>query len=116
MAFTKDGTYVAGLLEVQTFLRLAVRDGRPELIPHLFAGRVTLGDVVVLAPLFAEGLLVPPRYIPTWACDLRRLTATMTFSAFQDFVDLDRLTLEAAVRLDERAIDGSAAAEEVGAG
>lgn len=109
--FTKDGTYVAGLLEVQTFLRLAVRDGRPELIPLLFAGRVTLGDVMTLAPLAAEGFLVPPHYIPTWASDLRRLTATMAFSAFQDFVDLDRLTLAAAVRIDERAIEGSAAAE-----
>lgn len=113
-AFTKDGTYVAGLLEVHTFLRLAVRDGRPELIPHLFAGRITLGDTLILDPLFRSGILVPPRYIPTWAADLRRLTASMAFSAFQDFVDLDRLTLDAAVRLDETAIEGSAAAVEVG--
>ena len=47
VCFTKDGVYVGGLLEVHTFLRTAVRDGRPELIPLMFSGRVTLGDVVV---------------------------------------------------------------------
>jgi uncharacterized protein (TIGR02421 family) len=101
VAFTKDGTYVAGLLEVHAFLRVAVRDGRPELIPHLFSGRLTLGDVLALDPLFAAGLLAPPRYLPRWAADLRRLTAAMAYSAFQDFVTLKDLRLEGFRVLDE---------------
>jgi uncharacterized protein (TIGR02421 family) len=115
-AFTKDGTYVAGLLEVHAFLRIAVRDGRPELIPLLFAGRVTIGDVVVLAPLAESGLVAPPRYIPTWAADLRRLTALLTYSTFQTYVDLEHIDLEAAVRMDLQAMEGSAASESAQAG
>ena len=110
--FTKDGTYVAGMLEVHTFLRVAVRDGRPDLIPILFSGRLTLGDVVVVAPLAEAGLVRGPRYMPTWAADLRRLTATLAYGAFfQTFVDLDRATVEAAVDREERMIEGSPAAE-----
>ena len=109
--FTKDGTYIAGLLEVHTFLRVAVRDGRPDLIPLLFAGRLTLGDVVVIAPLAKAGLVQGPRYIPTWASDLRRLTATLAYGAFQTFIDLERVKLHSAVRHEERRIEGSPAAE-----
>jgi len=111
MAFTKDSTYITGLIEVSTFLRMAVRDGRPELIPLLFAGRVTLGDVVVLAPLMEEGIVVGPRYIPSWAADLRRLTATLTYWAFTSFVNLEQLTLGMAIDIDENPIENSSSAE-----
>ena len=110
IAFTKDGTYITGLIEVSTFLRVAIRDGRPELIPLLFAGRMTLGDVVVLAPLMEQGIVQGPRYIPSWAKDLRRLSATLTFWAFTSFVDLKHLTVDVAVKLDENAIENSPAA------
>ena len=110
IAFTKDSTYITGLIEVSTFLRVAIRDGRPELIPLLFAGRMTLGDVVVLAPLVEQGIVQGPRYIPTWAEDLRRLTATLTYWAFTSFVDLKQLTLDVAIELDETPIENSPAA------
>ena len=110
IAFTKDTTYITGLIEVSTFLRVAIRDGRPELIPLLFAGRMTLGDVVVLAPLMEQGIVQGPRYIPTWAQDLRRLTATLTYWAFTSFVDLKHLTLDVAVELDESAMEDSPSA------
>jgi uncharacterized protein (TIGR02421 family) len=110
IAFTKDGTYITGLIEVSTFLRVAIRDGRPELIPLLFAGRMTLGDVVVLAPLMEQGIVQGPRYIPSWAKDLRRLSATLTFWAFTSFVDLKHLTVDVAIKLDENAIENSPAA------
>lgn len=107
IAFTKDGTYITGLIEVSTFMRVAIRDGRPELIPLLFAGRMTLGDVVVLAPLMEQGIVQGPRYIPTWAQDLRRLTATLTYWAFTSFVDLKQITLDVAIELDENPIENS---------
>ena len=112
--FTKDGVYIGGLLEVHAFLRIAVRDGRPELIPLLFAGRLTLGDVVVCAPLAASGVIVGPRYMPSWASDLRRLTATLTYSSFLAFVDLEGIDLDAAIHLDTLAIEGSPAARAEG--
>jgi hypothetical protein len=110
IAFTKDCTYITGLIEVSTFLRVAIRDGRPELIPLLFAGRMTLGDVVVLAPLMEQGIVQGPRYVPTWAQDLRRLTATLTYWAFTSFVDLKDLTLDVAIELDENPIEDSPSA------
>lgn len=109
ICFTKDGVYIGGLLEVHTFMRTAVRDGRPELIPLLFSGRVTLADAIVLAPLVDEGLLAGPRYIPNWASDLRRLTAKLTFYAFVGRIDLGKVELDHAVHKEDRSIDESPA-------
>lgn len=109
IAFTKDGSYIGGLFEVHTFLRVAVRDGRPELIPNLFAGRMTLKDVVVLEPAFREGLFAGPHYLPTWAADLRRLTAMLSFSAFTSMVDLGSVHLDLFSRLEDAVIDRSIA-------
>jgi len=99
--FTKDAVYLAGVLEVHTFLRIAIRDNRPELIPRLFAGRMTLGDVVRLSPLFDRGELRGPAYVPPWAADLRRLAAVFAFSAFLSRIRLHRLDVDSFGRLDE---------------
>jgi uncharacterized protein (TIGR02421 family) len=109
VAFTKDGAYIGGLVEVHTFLRVAVRDGRPDYIPYLFAGRLTLRDVVELDPVFREGLFAGPHYMPTWAADLRRLTAMLSFSAFTSMVDLDNVHLDVFSDIEDAVIDGSMA-------
>lgn len=95
VAFTKDCVYLKGLLEVHTILRVAIRDNRPELARHLFAGRLSIGDAVELAPWFESGLLAGPRYVPPWARDLRCVAASLAYSAFVTHVDL------AAVKLDD---------------
>jgi len=102
VAFTKDSVYLKGLLEVHAFLRIAVRDNRPDLLNAVFAGRMTLGDVVELAPLFESGLLAPATYVPPWARDLRTLASVLTFSAFTSRADLSHITLADFPRLDER--------------
>jgi uncharacterized protein (TIGR02421 family) len=104
VAFTKDCVYLKGLLEVHTFLRAAIRDGRPELVRHLFAGRLTLGDAVELAPLFDSGVLAEPVYVPPFALDIRRLAALLAYSGFMDRVDLGAVSLENFVAA-ERAAD-----------
>ncbi len=93
-AFTKDAAYLTGLLGVHTLLRIAIRDNRPELIGHLFAGRLSLGDTVRLAPLFESGWLKGPVYLPAWASDLRLLAANLAFSAFIAQIKLDVLDLK----------------------
>lgn len=100
-AFTKDACYVIGMLGVHTLLRVAVRDNRPELLRQLFAGRLTAGDVVRLAPLFESGWLVQPRFVPPWASDLRRLAAALAFSAFVGRINLEVIDLERFVELEE---------------
>ncbi|BAN46182.1 flavohemoglobin expression-modulating QEGLA motif protein [Metapseudomonas resinovorans] len=100
-AFTKDACYVIGMLGVHTLLRVAVRDNRPELLRQLFAGRMSAGDVVRLAPLFESGWLQQPRYVPPWAADLRRLAAALAFSAFVGRINLEVVDLERFVELEE---------------
>ncbi len=106
VAFTKDCVYLKGLLEVHTFLRAAIRDNRPELVRTLFAGRLTLGDAVELAPFFESGYLVPPTYVPPFAQDIRRLAALLAYSAFVQRIDLGAVTLDHFVSYEERADDG----------
>ena len=98
VCFTKDATYLEGVFTVAIFIRKALKEGRPELIPHLFAGRLTLGDVIILAPFFADGTLVNAHFMPPWARDQRRLLAMIAFfNANQlftmDTVDMDRFSL-----------------------
>jgi hypothetical protein len=100
VVFTKDSVYLEGLMEVHTFLRIAIRDNKPNLVRNLFAGRLNLADVLRLDPLFQSGWLNPPTYMPTWASDLRRLAAMLAYSAFMANVKLDHVYLERAIEME----------------
>ena len=102
IVFTKDAVYLSGLLEVHTFIRLAIRDSRPELIGHLFAGRLTLADVIRMAPVFKSGWLNTPRYVPDWASDLNRVAASMAYSAFLSKISLEKVKLNRLVLLEDK--------------
>ena len=52
--FTKDISYLKGFVEIYNFVRTEIKYGRPELIPFLFAGKVTLSDVPILYRLHEE--------------------------------------------------------------
>ena len=75
VVFTKDVVYLRGLLGVHTFFLKAIERGRPELIHHLFAGRMALGDALELDPFFRSGALAPPRFEPTWVRSRATLAA-----------------------------------------
>ena len=105
VVFTKDAAYLGGLLEVHTFLRVAIRENRAELIPRLFAGRLTLGDVFELSPFFEAGVLVPATYIPPWASDLRRIAAMLAYSGFMARIELEDLATEQFLERDEARVD-----------
>ncbi len=104
IAFTKDAAYLEGLLLVQTFLRKVVADGRAELIPVLFAGRMTLGDAIELEPLFAAGVLDPARYLPEWIVGLRRLSAYLAYSLVSGRIKMELVELPRFLELDEGAM------------
>ncbi|WP_020527571.1 flavohemoglobin expression-modulating QEGLA motif protein [Flexithrix dorotheae] len=101
VVFTKDAVYLQGLLEVHTFLRIAIRDNRPELVKYLFAGRLTMADAIRLAPYFESQFLVDPVYMPTWATDLTRLGATMAYSAFMANIKLDHIDTDRFIESEE---------------
>ena len=101
VVFTKDAVYLQGLFEVHTFMRIAIRDNRPDIMRNLFAGRLTIADAIRLQPYFASGWLLPPTYMPSWASDLRRLAAMMAYSAFVSNINLDNITLQRALDLED---------------
>lgn len=94
VAFTKDVVYLSGLIQVHAFLLKAIQSRRPELIHHLFAGRLTLGDVLELEPWFRSGALQGPLYEPPWALNRASLAAFLIYSAFNTRFDLGDFVLD----------------------
>jgi uncharacterized protein (TIGR02421 family) len=89
--FTKDLSYCKGFVMIYNFLRSAIRFGRPELIPFLFVGKVTLEDVPVLFGLHGDGLVARPKYLPRPFANLDGLAAWMAFSNFLNRMDLAKI-------------------------
>ncbi|HJL17762.1 MAG TPA: flavohemoglobin expression-modulating QEGLA motif protein [Sandaracinaceae bacterium LLY-WYZ-13_1] len=94
IAFTKDVVYLDGLIAMHTFLRKAIAQSRPHLVRRLFAGRLTLRDVLRLDAAFADGQLAEPRFVPAWATDLHRLAADLAFAGVLDAIDLGAVALD----------------------
>lgn len=94
VVLTKDVVYIKGLNLVSSFMRRAIALGRHELPGLLFAGRLTPGDALLLAPLVEEGLLRPPALAPAWVKNEACLVAYLVWSAFLDQVQLDAVRLE----------------------
>jgi uncharacterized protein (TIGR02421 family) len=65
-AFTKDGTYLDGLVRVHHHVRAARAAGREDGVRLLFAGKLDLADLPALARLAGHGLCRPPRHLPPW--------------------------------------------------
>ena len=86
--FTKDLAYSRGFLEVYDFMRLAVRRGRLERLPLLFAGKLAIAEIGVLATLAEEGLVTPPDILPPHISDLSALASWMAFSNLLNRIDL----------------------------
>ncbi len=89
--FTKDICYCKGFVMTYNFLRTAIRFGRPELIPLLFAGKLTLEDVPILHRKVREGVVDPPRYLPPQFADLNGLAMWMAYSNFFNRVNLSSI-------------------------
>lgn len=90
-AFTKDTVYLRGLIGVHTFFRRALARDRLRLCRWLFAGKMTLEDVVRFEPLFADGTLVPPRWLPPWIERASGLAGMLAFSLFANRIRMDRI-------------------------
>lgn len=87
--FTKDTTYLHGLLSVHSFFRWAFRNKILDMGQFLFAGRMALGDVIALYPFVKDGLLSPPKYMPGWFEKFETLAARMVFSIFSSKIRLN---------------------------
>jgi uncharacterized protein (TIGR02421 family) len=104
ICFTKDGAYLAGVMIIHLFIRKVLQEGRADLLPMLFAGRLTTADVITLAPFRDSGLIAPAVYVPPWARDPQRVLSTMAFSAATQRLRLDRLELQGFIDFEDDVI------------
>ncbi len=89
--FTKDIVYLDGLLRVHNFLRTMVNAGRADCLRLLFCGKLDLEDLPVLGQLYELGLCHAPKYLPSWASDIRFLLCYLVYSAFLNKIDLSKV-------------------------
>lgn len=89
--FTKDISYCKGFIENYNFMRAAIRAGKPQLLPFLFAGKLHVDDVPLLYQKYKEGIIDKPVYLPRPFRDLNGLAVWMSFSSFLNQVDLKRI-------------------------
>ena len=89
--FTKDISYVRGIVENINFIRSAILSDVPQVIPLLFVGKVTLDDIPILYEHMLEGTVVAPRYLPPMFADINGLYVWFGFSSSLGLVDLGRM-------------------------
>ncbi|WP_426701915.1 flavohemoglobin expression-modulating QEGLA motif protein [Rhodanobacter sp. Col0626] len=90
-AFAKDNVYLSGLLTVHTFFRWALKERRMDLLRHLFAGKLTLHDVISLQPHFESGAILPPQWLPPWMQHVHGLAGKLAFSVFINGIHMNRV-------------------------
>lgn len=91
VAFTKDTVYLHGLLSVHTFFRWAFKHQKLMLTRYIFAGKMTLHDVLAFEPFFESGLIAEPTYLPPWAQRTNALAGYLSFSLFANRIRLDQI-------------------------
>lgn len=89
--FTKDIVYLDGLLNVHNFLRTVVSDGRADLLPLLFVGKLNIEDMAEMVQFKKLGLLKDPKYLPPWIKDIRFLLTYLAYSSFLNSVKLKNM-------------------------
>ncbi|HET6604824.1 MAG TPA: flavohemoglobin expression-modulating QEGLA motif protein [Xanthomonadaceae bacterium] len=94
IAFTKDTVYLHGLLSVHTFFRWTLKHRRMKLTRLLFAGKMALHDVFTLEPLFDDGVIAEPLYLPPWIRRANGLAGMLSFSLFANKIRLDTVQAE----------------------
>lgn len=86
--FTKDACYLAGLLQVYSFLSVFVRAGFRDEVEMIVSGRIALEDIAALVELRTHGLLSRPRHRPSWLSHWGTLLPHFAFSSFMSSVGL----------------------------
>lgn len=89
--FTKDLAYSKGFVLIYNFIRLAISQGKTNLIPLLFLGKTNLEDLRVYSELLEEGTVIAPRYLPPYFKDMAALSCWMAYSLFLNKLELDKL-------------------------
>jgi uncharacterized protein (TIGR02421 family) len=86
--FTKDIVYLQGLINVYSFLRVALSKGRFEYLNLLFVGKLDISDLPALKQLSEMGLIEKAKFLPPWMQDKRYLLSYLSYSSFMSTIDL----------------------------
>tara|TARA_R110000868_G_scaffold8205_1_gene42402 strand:+ start:1972 stop:3264 length:1293 start_codon:yes stop_codon:yes gene_type:complete len=89
--FTKDLAYTKGFVMIYNFIRLAIQENQLDLIPLLFIGKTRLEDLHIYASLVKDGIIEPPKYLPSQFKDMAALSSWMCFSLFINQIDFNKL-------------------------
>jgi len=92
--FTKDGVYLRGLVSVHAFLRKAIQGRKIDYPQRLFAGRMTIGDVVRLDGAFDDGWITPGKYLAPWVANREGLATYLCYNAFSNRLRLEEIRIE----------------------
>lgn len=65
------------------------------MLRHLFAGKLSLHDVISLEPHFESGAIVPPRWLPPWMQHVHGLAGKLAFSLFVNRIHMGRVQADA---------------------
>ncbi len=103
--FTKDASYLSGLVHVYAFLNAFIRGGFRDETELLVCGRIDLADLTALIELRALGILTRPKYRPRWLRNWGTLLPFFAFSSFIGGLDLKPIEqeYEAAIALAAKA-------------
>lgn len=107
ICFTKDGAYLEGVMIIYVFIRKVLQAGHVEMLPLLFAGRVTTADVIELSPYLQDGLIARATYVPPWARNPQRILSLMAFFTAAARFRLDTFSLDRFVELENERVDES---------
>ena len=92
--FTKDISYLKGFVMIYNFMRMCIKEGNSDLIPFLFAGKVTLDELPLLKRFHDEGVISMPKYLPPMIKDMNGLGVWMAFSNFLNTMNLSDILKE----------------------
>jgi len=92
--FTKDIAYLKGFAMIYNFMRTSIKEGKTDLIPFLFAGKVTLEELPTLKEYHDLGVITTPLYLPPQIKDMNGLAIWMAFSNFLDTMKLEDILRE----------------------
>lgn len=92
--FTKDIAYLKGFAMIYNFMRTSIREGKMDLIPFLFAGKVTLEELPTLKEYHDLGVITLPKYLPPQIKDMNGLAIWMAFSNFLESMRLEDILRE----------------------
>ena len=111
ICFTKDSAYLQGVMIIYVFIRKVLQAGRAEMLPLLFAGRVTTTDVINLSPYLQNGLIARAVYVPPWARNPQRILSLMAFFTAANRFRLDTLDLDSFVAYENELMEESLRAD-----